>query len=328
MNTNNLSSSFKPKRLKLKDTKKKSFSQRLKDDMKKNYLVYIIFTPAFLYLLLFHYIPMFGIVIAFEDFKVARGVLGSDWVGLQNFVELFTGESFPLVIRNTAAMATLNLTIGYIVPVIFAIILSEVRLKSFKRVVQTISYAPYFVAAVVVAQLVTEFLGNKGAITNFLTFLGFERQNWLANANIPVFWFINTFTDLWQFCGYGAIVFVAAISNINPQLYEAAAIDGATRWNRIWRITLPSILPTVIILFTVRVGLVFTQGFNKILLLYKPIIYDTADTIVTYTYRMAFGTQINYGIAAASGLFQSIVATALLLISNKLNKSITKTSLF
>jgi ABC-type polysaccharide transport system permease subunit len=165
-------------------------------------------------------------------------------------------------------------------------------------------------------------------VTNLLTALGFERQNWLANPNIPVFWVINTLTDMWQYIGYGAIVFMAAITNVHPQLHEAAAMDGANRWQRMWRITFPSILPVIVTMFTLRIGLVFVAGFDKILLLYKPITYETADCIRTYTYRMAFGSQVNYGLAAASGLIQSIVATLLLFVSNALNKAATKTSLF
>lgn len=308
--------------------KKKSFGEKLQNDLKKNSIIYVLFLPVFVYLLLFNYLPMFGIAIAFEDFKVTKGVFGSEWVGLQNFIELFSGETFLLVIRNTAAMAFLNLTLGFAAPVAFALLISEVRYKLVKRTFQTISYTPYFVAAVVVAQLVTEFLSSKGAITGLLTTLGFENQNWLANPNIPVFWMINTFTDMWQFLGQGAIIFVASIAAVDPQLYEAAVIDGANRWNRALHITIPAILPLIVTLFTLRVGLVFVAGFNKILLLYKPIIYDTADVIQTYTYRMAFGTQINYGLSAASGLFQSIVATILLIVANKLNSVVSKTSLF
>ena len=307
---------------------KKSFGEKLRNDLKKNTIIYVLFLPVFVYLLLFNYLPMFGIAIAFEDFKVTKGVFGSEWVGLQNFIELFSGETFLLVIRNTAAMAFLNLTVGFAAPVAFALLISEVRYKLVKRTFQTISYTPYFVAAVVVAQLVTEFLSSKGAITGLLTTLGFKNQNWLANPNIPVFWLINTFTDMWQFLGQGAIIFVASIAAVNPQLYEAAVIDGANRWNRALHITIPAILPLIVTLFTLRVGLVFVAGFNKILLLYKPIIYDTADVIQTYTYRMAFGTQINYGLSAASGLFQSIVATILLIVANKLNSAVSKTSLF
>ncbi len=307
---------------------KKSFGRRLKEDINANWVLYLIFLPVFLYLLIFNYIPMGGIAIAFENFKVTKGVFGSEWVGFQNFIELFTGETFLKVIRNTSFMALLNLTIGYLSPVVFALLLSEVKVKPFKRTIQTISYAPHFIAIVVVARLATEFLNTDGAVTNLLTMLGLERQNWLANPNVPVFWLINTFTDMWQGFGYGAIVFVAAISNITPEIYEAAAIDGANRWQRMLRITLPAIMPVVITMFTLRVGLVFVTGFNKILLMYKPIIYDTADCIQTYTYRMAFGSQINYSLSAASGLFQSIVATILLFVSNAMNKAVAKTSLF
>ncbi len=299
-----------------------------KRDFKLNWVVYACFLPAFVFLFIFNYLPMAGIAIAFQNFKMGAGIFGSPWVGFQNFIDLFTGETFGLVMRNTIAMALLNLTVGFIAPLILALLISEVKVTPFKRTAQTVSYMPYFVAAVVVAQLVTEFVGRNGAITSLLTALGFEHQNWLANNNIPAFWLINTFTEIWQGAGFGAIIYVAAISNVSGELHEAAAIDGAGRWKRVTKITLPSIFPLIIIMLTLKVGLIFTQGFDKILLLYMPATYDVSDVISTYTYRMAFGAQNSYGLSAASGLFQSVVATTLLLTSNYLNKKATKYSLF
>ncbi len=299
-----------------------------RQDMTRNWVMYLIFIPTAAYFILFHYIPMVGVVIAFEDFKVARGFFGSTWVGLENFRELFTGDTFSLVMRNTVAMALLNMTIGFIAPILLALLMSEILWRPYRRAIQTVTYMPYFVAAVVVCQLVREFVGVSGGITHLLTLLGFERQNWLANPDVPIFWLINCFTDVWQGAGFGSIVYMAAISNVNGDLHEAAAIDGANRWKRLTRITIPSIMPLVVIMLTLRVGLVFTAGFDKILLLYMPSTYDTADVLSTYTYRMAFGTQTNYGLSAASGLFQSVVATTLLMVSNWLNKRATNNSLF
>jgi ABC-type polysaccharide transport system permease subunit len=301
----------------------------LKEDFKRNWVMYAIFIPVAAYFITFSYIPMVGIVMAFQNFSFARGIFGSTFVGLDNFIDLFTGASFGQIMRNTIAMASLNLTLGFIAPIILALIISEVPFKRYRRVIQTVSYMPYFVAAVVVTQLVRELLGVNGGVTLFLSLFGLEQQNWVANPNIPVFWLINTFTDMWQGAGFGTIVYIAAINNISGDLHEAAAIDGASRWKRLTKITLPSIFPMITLFFALRIGLVFVLGFDKILLLYMPTTYATADVLVTYTFRMAFGAGGgNFGLAAAAGLFQSVVGTFLLIFSNWLNKVLTKNSLF
>lgn len=297
-------------------------------ELRRNGTLYILIIPVLTYFFIFNYLPMFGIVMAFQDFSFRKGFFGSQFTGFQNFIDLFTGESFGLVMRNTSVMALMNLTIGFATTVILALLLSEVKIKPYKRAVQTVSYMPFFIAAVVVAALVKEFLGANGALTQLLSIFGLEKQNWLANPNVPVFWIINTFTEIWQGAGYGTIIFVASIANISDDLYEAAAIDGVNRWQRITRITLPSIAPLIVMMLTLRVGTVFVQGFDKILLLYMPSTYDTADVLTTYTYRMAFGSQINYGMSAASGLFQSIICTTLLFASNMVSRRLSESSLF
>lgn len=271
---------------------------------------------------IFYHVQLYSHV---RDYKPGRGVFNSQWVGWENFVNLFTNDSFPLVFRNTCVMALMNLTIGFICPVILGLLISQVRVHWFKRTIQTISYMPYFVATVVVCSLLKDFLSDTGIITDIFVSLGAQKEDMLTNPKY--FWWINTFAGVWQGAGYGAIVFVAAISNINPDLNEAAALDGAGRWARVWHITLPSIIPTVITMFTLQVGLVFTTGFDKVLLLYNESIYDTADCLSTFTFR--YGVELNdYGLSSAAGLFQSVIATALLLISNKLTKLAAKTSLF
>ena len=298
-----------------------------KTDFKRNWSLYLIFVPVLVYFVLFNYLPMFGIVMAFQDFKISRGFLGSAFVGLRNFIELFTGETFGLVMRNTIVMSLLNLTIGYVAPIIFAIIITEAKLPRFKRAAAVVSYIPNFIAAVVVAQLTREFLSRSGSITGMLAWFGFDKQNWLANSDVPVFWIINTIINIWIGLGYGSRIFVAAISNVNADLYEASAIDGAGRLRRLFFITLPCITPMIVMMFTLRIGLVFVVGFDKILLLYMPTTYATADVLTTYTYRMAFGMQTNYSLSSASGLFQSVIGTILLLISNWLSKKATSSSL-
>jgi ABC-type polysaccharide transport system permease subunit len=298
-------------------------------DLRRNGVLYLLFLPVAAYFIIFNYIPMMGVSIAFMDYKPAKPLWSNAWVGLANFRELFTGEAFPIVLRNTVAMALLNLTIGFIAPIILALLMSEVPFKKYRRTMQTVTYMPYFVAAVVVAQMIRELLASGGALTAVLSALGLPKQNWVANASIPVFWLINCGADIWQGAGFGTIVYMAAIAGINKDYMEAAAIDGANRWRRLTRITLPSILPLVVILFTLRIGLVFVTGFDKILLLYMPSTYDVSDVLTTYTYRMAFGSGGgNYGLSAASGLYQSVVATFLLLFSNRASKKAGQSALF
>ncbi|MGS0972435.1 MAG: ABC transporter permease [Candidatus Izemoplasmataceae bacterium] len=294
---------------------KKPFKTRFAKDFKKYRVMYLIFLPVLAYFFIFNYIPMYGITIAFKDYSVVKGIFGSEWVGLDNFRELFEGEDFINVLRNTTAMAMMNLIAGFSASIIFAILLSEIRSKKYKRFVQISSYVPHFIATMVIAQLAIEFFDYEGAITKLMMLFGFEQQNWFANPKLPVFWLINTFIDTWQNFGYGAIVFLAAISNVDPTLHEAAAIDGASRWDRIRYITFPSIVPVIITMLVIRIGLIFILGFDKILLLYKPITYVTADVIRTYTYRMAFGTFVDYSLAAASGFFQSLIGFVLLAVS-------------
>ena len=294
---------------------------RNQKDWKQNWSVYLLFLPAVVLFGTFNYAPMFGIIMAFENFKPTKGFFGSKWVGFDNFIDLFSSEEFFQVFRNTIGMAFMNLTIGFIFPLVLALLLSELTSRKFRRVVQTVSYMPYFVATVVVCTLITNFVDTNGIITDILVAFGAERENLLANSKY--FWWINTFSEVWQGMGYGSIVYVAAIANINPNLYEAAAMDGANRWHRMLNITLPGVLPTVITMFTLRVGLVFVTGFDKVLLLYSPSIYDTADCLSTYTYRYGIANG-NYSLSAAAGLFQSVIATALLIISNKLNQSASK----
>ena len=314
-------------KLKKIDKKNKNLKLSWKKDFKKNGVMYLIFIPVFVFFLIFNYIPMVGIIMAFEKYSVRKGLLGSDWVWFDNFKKLFADQQALNALRITLCMALLNLTIGFVIPIFFALLLSQVKWKPVKRVFQSISYMPNFVATVVICTLLTEFLDVRGALTQLFVLFGMEEQNILA-INSPVFWFINTFADVWQGCGYGAIVFVAAISNVNSDLYEAASIDGAGRLKRIFKITLPCIWPTIITMFTLKVGLVFKSGFDKVLLLYMPSTWEWADVLTTYIYRVSFSTSVDYGVSTALGLFQSIISMILLIVSNKLNKLATKSSLF
>lgn len=298
-------------------------------DFYQNWQVYLMFIPVILYEIVLHYLPMFGVLMAFEDYSVGKGYFGSPWVGMKNFVDLFTGEQFPIALRNTIIIAILKGTIGFIAPVAFAVLLSLLRSKKYKRTVQTMSYLPNFVASVVVASLVIEFLGKDGPLTMLLTHFGGENKNWLADSNPPVFWLIYLFMGIWQGIGWGSIMYVASIATVSNDLQEAAALDGANRLQRMFLITLPCIKPMIIMMLVLNIGLSFSTGFDNILLLYMPSTYNVADTVYTYTYRMAFGGGAsNYSLSAASGLFQSVVGTILLVGSNALSKKFSESSLF
>lgn len=298
-------------------------------DLKKNGMVYLMFVPILVFEIVLHYIPMFGVLMAFEDYNVIDGYFGSKWVGFANFIELFSGEDFPRALRNTICIALIKGTVGFVMPIIFAFLLSMLHHKRYKRTVQTLSYLPNFVAAVVVANLVIQFLAQDGPLTMLLTHFGLDNQNWLANDKIPVFWIIYLFMGIWQSIGWGSIMYVASIATVSGDLHEAAAIDGATRLQRMTKITLPCIMPMIVMMLVLNIGLSFSTGFDSILLLYMPSTYNVADTVYTYTYRMAFGGgNANYALSAASGLFQSVVGTILLVGSNSLSKKLTETSLF
>lgn len=306
-----------------------------KKDIKRNWVVYLLFLPCAIYFIIFNYVPMLGVVMAFQKVDSTNVALfGGEWIQWENFKRLFTtsvGSNFLLAVRNTAVMSLFSITIGFIFPVILAILVSEVRVRFFKRTVQTATYMPYFISAVVVCAIVKELVGDQGAITAICKWFGYSEGNLLSQADPPTFWLIYLFTDIWQNAGYSSIVFVAAISAIDASLNEAAAIDGASRWRRIIHITIPSILPTLVMMFTIKMGTMITAGFDKVILLYNTGIFESADTIYSYTYRLTTGTAgstADFGLAAASGLFQSVISVALLMISNYLGKALTKSSLF
>lgn len=297
-------------------------------DWTRNWQVYLMFLPLAVYFIIFNYIPMVGILVAFEDYSVTKGFFGSPWVGWANFEELFLGDAFLVAFRNTACMAVLNLLLGFLPPLILAVLFSECRIKPYRRLSQIVSYMPNFVSAVVVCALVREFFGISGGITKLLTALGLPEQNWLANTDIPVFWLIYAFIGIWMGMGFGSIIYTSTIASVNGDLKEAAALDGAGRWQRVWYIILPQLLPLCMINLTLSVGTMFMAGWDKVLLLYMPKTYDVSDVLYTYTYRMAFGSSVNFGVSTASGLFQSVIGTTLLFISNMLNKKLTSYSLF
>lgn len=305
--------------------KKKPQLRSWRKDFKMNRGLYFLMIPIILFFIIFHYAPMFGLVIAFEDFKPAKGIFESAWVGLANFIEFFTGPSFWPVLRNTVVISMLGLVVGFPLEIAFALCLNELTKLKFKKVIQTVSYMPYFISMVVMCGLIREFCSSNGVVTNMLVGLfGIERENLLTNPSY--FWGINLVSGLWQMLGYGSIMFVASITAVSGELHEAAAIDGATRFQRVWHITLPGIMPTIITMLVLRCGSILNVGQDKILLLYNPSIYSTADVISTHVNRMGI-ERAQYGYATAVGLFNSVVGTLLLFLSNFMSKKLADQSI-
>jgi putative aldouronate transport system permease protein len=296
-----------------------------KSDFRMNWSVYLLFTPILAYFLVFNYLPMFGVVMAFQDFSAVRGFFGSKFVGLKNFIDFFSGPDFLRVFRNTLAISFLNLGVGFPLSIIFALLLNEISFTAVKKFTQTISYLPYFVSAVVVCGLVINFVSSNGIITNLLVFLGMPRQNLLTDPKF--FWGINLLTDVWQGLGYGSILFIASLSGINSELYVAAAIDGANRLGRVWHVTLPALMPVIVTMLVLRCGMIMTVGSDKILLLYNPSIYETADVIATNVVRMGL-ERMQFGYSAAVGLFNSVMGLFMLVVSNFISRKLTENSVF
>jgi putative aldouronate transport system permease protein len=296
-----------------------------KDFRKHKYLYYMIF-PVILYYLIFHYVPMYGAIIAFKDYRIAEGFLHSPWVGFDHFTSFFQSYYFWRLIRNTLLLNVYMLLISFPAPIIFALLINEIVGKRFKRIVQTITYLPHFISMIVVCGMITQFLAREGFITDFLVWLGMERQVLLAHPQY--FRSIYIISDIWQGVGWGSIVYLAAITGINPDLYEASRIDGANRWKQTLHITLPGILPIIVILFILKIGHMLDVGFEKIILLYNPNTYETADMISTFVYRKGLEGSFEFSYATAVGLFQAAVNFILLIMANRISKKVSENSLW
>jgi putative aldouronate transport system permease protein len=282
--------------------------------------------PALIWFAIFMYQPMVGLQIAFKQFSVFKGIADSPWVGFDHFVALFQSDRFLRAISNTLVISAYSLVLAAPVPIILALMINEVQSKGLRKSVQTALYLPHFVSAVIVAGIVIALLSpTSGLVNNLLAGLGFERTYFLTRPE----WFRTIYiaSGIWKEAGFDSIIYLAAIMGINPSLYESAQVDGATRWQMMWRITLPSILPTIAVLLVIRLGHVLEVGYEYIVLLYQPSTYETADVISTYIYRQ--GLQgAHYDRAAAAGVFNAVVALVLVLIANKISRRITRTGVF
>ena len=274
----------------------------------------LMFLPVMIYFIVFKYIPMFGNVLAFKNFKFKLGIFGSEWVGFEHFIDLFSSPSFLEVFRNTLIISFSKLLVNFPCPIIFAILLNEIKGKWFKKSIQTISYLPHFVSWVILAGIFKQFLSpSTGPVNIALDAIGMDPIYFLGEPS--VFRFTLVFTSLWKGLGWGAIVYLAALSSIDPGLYEAAEIDGANRLHKIVYITIPSLAPVMTVMFILAVGKIMNDDFDQIYNLLTPAVYSTGDVIGTFSYRRGI-VDMSYEFSTAVGLFQNVISFALVIITN------------
>jgi putative aldouronate transport system permease protein len=304
---------------------KYSFLQRVLRDLKMNKYKYLMILPVIIYFILFSYKPMYGVIIAFKQFKPTLGISGSPWVGLQHFHDFFTDIYFFRVLKNTFVISFYSIIFGFPAPIILALLLNEIKNSVFKRTVQTISYMPHFISLVVVCGLIKQFSYQEGAFNDILQFVIGRRIAILQEPGL--FRPIYILSSIWQETGWGTIIYLAALTGIDQEQYEAAKIDGAGRLKQMIHITLPGLIPTILILLILRMGGILNVGFEKILLLYGPTTYVTADVISTFVYRNGL-IDANWSYSAAVGLFNSIINIIFLLATNMITKKANDIGLF
>ncbi|WP_308638354.1 ABC transporter permease [Paenibacillus silvisoli] len=298
------------------------FLKRLRD----NKLLILMILPMLLYYLLFEYLPMFGILISFKDYNVFRGVFASKWVGLRYYEFFFNSPDFLVILRNTFLLGFYSILFGFPAPILLALLINEIRHSVFKRFVQTVSYLPHFVSNVIIVSMLVMFLSpSTGLINIVLAKIGLEPVYFLIKPEF--FRSIFVASGIWQGVGWGTIIYLAALTAIDPHQYESAEIDGAGRWKKMIYITLPSILPVIIILLVLNIGTLFATSFEKVFLLYNPLTYETADIISTYTYRTGL-VQGNFSYATAIGVFNGILNFVLLYAANFTARKVKQVSLW
>ncbi|MDR2398136.1 MAG: ABC transporter permease subunit [Spirochaetaceae bacterium] len=300
-------------------------STAIRKDMQRNWSLYLLVLPVILFYALFCYKPMYGALIAFKDFSPGRGFARSPWVGVENFVRFFNSPYFFRLLRNTFLISFYNLLFGFPAPIILALLLNEVRHITYKRLAQTITYLPHFISIIVIAGMITDFSMSTGLFNDIIEFFGGKRFPLLQTPSL--YRTIYVASDVWQGVGWGTIIYLSALSGIDPQLYEAAMIDGAGRFKQLIHVTLPSITPTIVILLILRIGHLLGVGYEKTILLYNPATYETADIISTYVYRVGLLEQ-NWSYSTAIGIFNSAVNFSLLLLANKMSRKLSETSLW
>ena len=305
---------------------KKTFWQRLKLDLYRYRYLYLFFAlPLLLYYIVFKYVPLYGLQIAFKDYRITRTIWECPWVGFEHFQDFFSSIYFFRTLKNTLIISCLNLVFGFPAPIIFALLLNEVQNSKFKKVVQTVTYLPHFVSTVVICGLIVSFSAKDGLFSDIIELFGGTRSDLLMSKE--AFRPIYIASGIWSGFGWGSIIYLSALSSVDQEQYEAAYIDGAKRFQRMIYITLPGILPTIVIKLIMEVGSLMSVGHEKILLLYSPLTYEVADVISTYVYRKGL-VDNDYSYSTAVGLFNSVINIILLVFTNTVSRRLTDTSLW
>ena len=294
-------------------------------DFKRHWPVYLMILPVLVFYLVWAYGPMYGILIAFKDFSPRLGIWGSEWAGLKWFREFFRSPFAARTIRNTLAINLLNLVIGFPAPILLALMLNEMRSVTYKRLVQTVTYIPHFISLVVLCGLLIDFVSTDGVITTVLSWFGLTKTNLLGEARF--FRSVYIGSNLWQHLGWNSIIYLSALAGIDQELYEAATIDGAGKLRQVWHITLPGITPTITILLILQIGSMMSVGYEKIILLYNPITYETADVVSSYVYRVGI-EDADFARSTAVNLFNSIINFMLVVFANRVSGMLSETSLW
>lgn len=309
--------------------KPQSLGARIGRDFRMNYYLYIMVLPVIAYYIIFHYVPMYGVTIAFKEYSPRLGILGSPWVGLKHVQSFLTSPYFGRVFLNTLNISLWSLVVGFPAPIILALLINELKHKGFTRVTQTITYLPHFISLVVLCGMVKSFTRDDGLINDIIAFLGGNRVTMLNDPNyfVPIY----IISGLWQEIGWGSIIYLSALTAVDPELYDAAMIDGAGRWRQTLSITIPSILPTVVIMLILRVGSLVGVGHEKVLLLANDATWSKADVISTYVYRRGLAADLGanqWSYSTAIGLFKTIINLILITFTNWLSGKVSETSLW
>lgn len=297
----------------------KPFGGRFLKRLRQEYPILLIVLPGLMFYLLFHYAPLYGILVAFKDFRITRGIMGSPWAGLKYFEQIFGTPDFWQVIRNTLSISVLKIVFSFPVPIVLAILLNEIRFKPFYRLTQSVMYLPYLISWTVIGGLVFEIFSGNGMINGIRGWMGLDRHLFLTDQGF--FRSLVVMTDIWKNSGWSAIIYLATLTSINPELYEAAAIDGAGWLRRTWAITIPELMDVIIVLFIISIGSLLSAGFDQVYVLYNPGVYKTGDILDTFIFRMGI-KNARFSYAAAAGVVKSVVSAIMLFSADRAAKRV------
>ncbi len=301
------------------------YFKTLQGDMRKNYAVYFMVLPLVLYYIVFSYLPMYGILIAFKDYSPFTGVWESEWVGLKYFRMFFESEYSWKIIRNTLVINLYTLVLGFPAPIIFSLLLNEIRSSRYKKAIQTVTYMPHFISIMVVSSMIISFCSEKSFINDIIVLFGGKRSSLLSKPEL--FPLIYAVSGIWQELGWESVIYLAALSSVDMELYEAAKIDGANKFRQVLNVTLPGILPTIVILLILRIGRMMNVGFEKIILIANPLVNETAEVISSFVYKRGL-QDMDYSYTTAIGLFNSLISFLLLTLANGASRKLNDTSLW